>query len=130
MNGRLATDKDVVDLERSEAGSRYDGHGVDRGFLNRMKRCGYLDVHNCRTSGLERLRIQYQQDGLVLFLGAGVSKASGIPEWRGLIDSMLVGFGLVRSHLHGRLECATVAIQLLRGTKASSRRVSARPVRP
>ena len=54
-----------------------------------MRQCGYLDSTDSRTSGLERLRLQYDSDGLVLFLGAGVSKASGIPEWRELIDLML-----------------------------------------
>jgi hypothetical protein len=54
-----------------------------------MRKCGYLDSTDRRTSGMERLRFQYDTDGLVLFLGAGSSKASGIPEWRGLIDRML-----------------------------------------
>jgi hypothetical protein len=76
-------------LERSKPGTEFASKGYDRMFLNRMQNCGYLDSGDRCTRGLERLRHQYDNDGVVLFLGAGVSKASGIPEWRELIDLML-----------------------------------------
>jgi SIR2-like protein len=86
----------IIDLERSGPGTEFAFKRYDRQFLNRMRTCAYLDSADRRTSSLERLRLQYDSDGLVLFLGAGVSKASGIPEWRELIDLMLktLGFGL------------------------------------
>jgi SIR2-like domain len=85
----VSTSAKIIDLQRSEPGTEFASKGYDRQFLNRMRACGYLDSADRRTSGLERLRLQYDSDGLVLFLGAGVSKASGIPEWRELIDLML-----------------------------------------
>jgi hypothetical protein len=90
---RLPRGHEIIDLEKSPPGTPYGDKGYDRQFLNRMRKCAYLDSKDRRTSGLERLRLQYQNDGLVLFLGAGVSKASGIPEWRGLIDGMLKTLG-------------------------------------
>jgi hypothetical protein len=86
---RLPTSDEIVDLERSKPGTEFASKGYDRMFLNRMQNCGYLDSGDRCTRGLERLRHQYDNDGVVLFLGAGVSKASGIPEWRELIDLML-----------------------------------------
>jgi hypothetical protein len=85
----LPTSAEIIDLERAQPGTEYGSKGYDRKFLNRMRKSGYLDSTDRRTSGVERLRLQFDSDGLVLFLGAGVSKASGIPEWRGLIDAML-----------------------------------------
>jgi hypothetical protein len=91
----LPTSGKIIDLQRSKPGTEFASKGYDREFLHRMRMSGFLDSADCRTSSLERLRIQYDSDGLVLFLGAGVSKASGIPEWRELIDLMLntLGFG-------------------------------------
>src|SRR5258708_3730925 len=91
----LLTSARIIDLQRSKPGADFASKGYDREFLNRMRMSGYLDSADCRTTCLERLRLQYDSDGLVLFLGAGVSKASGIPEWRELIDLMLktLGFG-------------------------------------
>lgn len=94
MMSRLPTSSEIIDLERSQPGTEFGSKGYDRQFLNRMRKCAYLDFADRRTSGLERLRLQYESDGLVLFLGAGVSKASGIPEWRGLIDAMLKTLGI------------------------------------
>jgi hypothetical protein len=91
----LPTIAEIIDLEMSPPGTEYVNKGYDRRFLNRMRKCGYLDSGDRRTSGLERLRLQYDSDGLVLFLGAGSSIASGIPEWRGLIDGMLKTLGFV-----------------------------------
>jgi hypothetical protein len=91
--GRLPAGEEIIGLERSQPGTEYGAGGLDRSFLNRMRQCAYLDSQDRRTSGLERLRLQYKSDGLVLFLGAGVSKASGIPEWRELIDLMLKTLG-------------------------------------
>ena len=60
------------------------------------------------AAAMERLRLQYDSDGLVLFLGAGVSKPSGIPEWRELIDLMLkaLGFGVARAFAWREIEIA------------------------
>jgi hypothetical protein len=88
----LPTSAETIELERSQPGTEFGNRGYDGRFLSRMRKCGYLDSADRRTSGLERLRLQYDSDGLVLFLGAGSSKASGIPEWRGLLDGMLKTF--------------------------------------
>jgi hypothetical protein len=42
----------------------------------------------------EQLRKRYQENGVVLVLGAGVSKGSGLPPWEGLLS------GLATRHLH------------------------------
>lgn len=42
----------------------------------------------------DRLLAQYQKDGLVLFLGAGVSLGSGIPSWNSLIEDVLQQVGI------------------------------------
>ena len=58
-------------------------------LLRRMQAYGYLTGDNIRTSGLQRLGHAWRTEGLVLFLGAGVSNVSGIPGWRALLDALL-----------------------------------------
>jgi hypothetical protein len=99
---QIPTNDMISDLERSAPGTQFAFRGYDPQFLNRMRKCGYLDSMNRRTSGLERLVYQYNNDGLVLFLGAGVSKASGIPEWRELLDMMLTTLKLGPVRENGR----------------------------
>jgi hypothetical protein len=41
------------------------------------------------SSDLERLRTAWSHNQLVLFLGAGVSLAYGIPSWKNLVVEML-----------------------------------------
>ena len=79
---RLPTAQEVIDLERAEPDTSFDGKPYDQKFLNRMQTYGFLDGHLRRSTGCERLRLRCQRDGLALFLGAGVSKASVIPDWR------------------------------------------------
>ncbi len=91
---QLPNKHQVIELQMSPPGTEFGDQGYNRQFLNRMQKCAYLDSADRRTSGIERLRLQYERDGLVLFLGAGVSKPSGIPEWRTLIDAMLRTLGI------------------------------------
>lgn len=80
----------IFDLERADPGTSYRARkGLDPRFLERMRKCCYLDPRDCRTSGFDRLKLQYLRDGLALFLGAGVSHDSGVPDWRRLIEAML-----------------------------------------
>lgn len=58
-------------------------------LLRRLRQAFFLDK-DCRPlSARERLMEQYRKDGLVLFLGAGVSAGSRIPNWRDLADALL-----------------------------------------
>jgi hypothetical protein len=58
-------------------------------LLRRLRRSCYLDDSDRPFTAQERLMEQYRRDGLVLFLGAGVSRGSGIPNWVSLSESML-----------------------------------------
>jgi hypothetical protein len=57
-------------------------------LLRRMRRSCYLDEHDKLLNAKERLLEQYRRDGLVLFLGAGVSRGSEIPNWVRLSELM------------------------------------------
>jgi hypothetical protein len=59
-------------------------------LLRRLRRACFLDKDNHPLSPPERLISLYKQDGLVLFLGAGVSRDSGIPSWAKLADNVLL----------------------------------------
>ncbi len=43
---------------------------------------------------MQRLKYLYRTQGIALFLGAGVGKAGGIPDWRGLPDRLLAKSGM------------------------------------
>jgi hypothetical protein len=64
-------------------------------FLRRFRNACFLDNQNRRLTALERLIAQYRKDGLVLFLGAGVSRGSGIPNWPGLTSEVLKKSGIL-----------------------------------
>lgn len=59
-------------------------------FLRRLRKACFLDKDNKRLSSFERLIALYKKDGLVLFLGAGVTKDSDIPRWSKLADKVLL----------------------------------------
>lgn len=63
-------------------------------FLRRMQKAFFLDAGNKPHCAQVRLIEQYGNDGLVLFLGAGVSKGSGIPNWPDLTDALLLKSGV------------------------------------
>jgi SIR2-like domain len=81
--------ENVIQIERLPAGEALDPNRFERGLLRRMQDYGYLTPDHRRASGLDRLKHALRSEGLVLFLGAGVSKASGIPGWRELLDALL-----------------------------------------
>ncbi len=43
-----------------------------------------------RVKLLKQLKLCYKRDDLVLFLGAGVSKEAGVPDWNTLVSDLLV----------------------------------------
>jgi len=59
--------------------------------VERLQKSCYLagDGRLDRLEPRARLLAQYLKDGLVLFLGAGVSVGSGIPNWKCLSEKML-----------------------------------------
>ncbi|HEV3333224.1 MAG TPA: SIR2 family protein [Bryobacteraceae bacterium] len=63
------------------------------GFLRRMRSACFLNAKK-PLSPLSRLVAQYAKDGLVLFLGAGVSYESGIPNWSELSRELLLKAGV------------------------------------
>ncbi len=65
-----------------------------RRFLRRLRQAYLLDAQDRPLSARLRLIKQYKNDGLVLFLGAGVSVGSGIPNWPKLADTVLEKSGL------------------------------------
>ena len=75
-----------------------DVHKFKR-FLRRMRMGFFLDSQNRPLSARQRLVNQYKQDGLVLFLGAGVSVESGVPNWPVLVNRVLLKSGIARRDL-------------------------------
>jgi len=55
-----------------------------------MTNACFLDEDHRQLGPLKRLLRQYTRDGIVLFLGAGVSVESGIPNWDALADALLL----------------------------------------
>ncbi len=68
-------------------------------LLRRMRNAFFIDSRNRPLSCRERLIAQYKKDGLVLFLGAGVSAESGIPGWPTLAAEVLSKSGISPQHL-------------------------------
>lgn len=64
-------------------------------FIERMRKSCYLDEQNHRLDAFGRLRAQYLNDGLALFLGAGVSAGSNVRGWQPLAENLLDRLGLV-----------------------------------
>jgi SIR2-like domain len=68
-------------------------------FVRRLQQSCFLD-ENCRPlQARDRLIEQYRKDGLVLFLGAGVSRESGIPSWPELTKEMLLASGVAADEI-------------------------------
>src|SRR5262245_39925694 len=65
-----------------------------RYLLRRLKQSCFLDQDGRPFSPRERLIAQYKNDGLVLFLGAGVSVDNGIPSWSKLARDILLASGV------------------------------------
>ena len=55
-----------------------------------------------RDEYISRLKQSYKNDGLVLFLGSGISKDSGIPVWDDLLYELFVA--LIRDKLGNKME--------------------------
>ena len=68
-------------------------------LLRRLRQGFFLDSHHQPLSARERLVQQYKKDGLVLFLGAGVSVGNGIPNWPKLANDVLLASGIVPAEL-------------------------------
>jgi hypothetical protein len=75
-------------------GASADGSKRHPALLRRLRQAFFLDREGRPLSARERLVEQYKKDGLVLFLGAGVSVGSGIPSWPRLAESMLHSSGV------------------------------------
>jgi hypothetical protein len=67
-------------------------------FLRRMRMAFFLDSQNRPLSARQRLVNQYKQDGLVLFLGAGVS-VEGCTQLAGSCESRFAEVGNCSSGL-------------------------------
>lgn len=65
-------------------------------LLRRLRNACFLNDQNQPLLPQERLISQYRKDGLVLFLGAGTSKSSGIPNWPELAGEVLQKSGIER----------------------------------
>ena len=68
-------------------------------LLERLEKTCYLakdtkDQSYRALEARERLLAQYNKDGLVLFLGAGVSVGSGIPKWNKLVEDVFKRVGI------------------------------------
>lgn len=78
------TEKQIRDLLRRGSSPDHQSRIVER-----LRKSCYLDDNYRKLSPKQRLIEQYRKDGLVLFLGAGVSMDSGIPSWTKLIKKLL-----------------------------------------
>ena len=68
-----------------------------------------------RLSTEERLQCQYCNDGLVLFLGAGVSCASGLPSWSELVNDLAARAEL---RIESRYGCSEISASELLSREA------------
>jgi SIR2-like domain len=84
---------DIKNIIASAPGTDWSKH-ADQKLLERLQLSCYLDGNWVRLDGWKRLKHQYENDGLVLFLGAGVSKDSGIPDWNEVLDEILHESGI------------------------------------
>jgi hypothetical protein len=86
------THDDIDSILRGDASA--DGSKRHAALLRRLRQAFFLDREGQPVSARERLVEQYKKDGLVLFLGAGVSVGSGIPSWPRLAESVLQSSGV------------------------------------
>ena len=86
-------DRDIINriLAAGPADNERDGCAH---LLERLRKSCYLDPDDRPLNPAGRLLAQYRTDGLVLFLGAGVSLCSGIPSWPRLAKEVLLELGL------------------------------------
>jgi len=90
-----------ADIDRIvREGAAVDDESRFRQFVRRMQKAFFLDVKNRSLPARKRLVEQYRKDGLVLFLGAGVSSGSGIPNWPELADKLLLKSGVKSTDLN------------------------------
>jgi hypothetical protein len=97
---QLPPTRDEIQRIVFEEGPSRDDKSRLSEFLNRMRRACFLNARNERVPPRERLVAQYAKDGLVLFLGAGVSKESGVPNWSELAEAVLLKSGVKPDELH------------------------------
>jgi len=69
-------------------------------LLRRLKQAFILDHRFQPMPARERLAQQYKKDGLVLFLGAGVSRGSHVPSWPELADAVLLKSGIAEDEVN------------------------------
>lgn len=85
--------RNEIDRVVFETGPSAEDESRFPGFLRRMRSACFLNAKE-PLSPLDRLVAQYGKDGLVLFLGAGVSCESGIPNWSELSRRLLLTAGV------------------------------------
>ncbi len=68
-------------------------------LFRHLKVSNYVDDRGQVLHPTDRLAAHYERDGLVLFLGAGVSVDSGIPNWHDLAERVLCRSGITNSTL-------------------------------
>jgi hypothetical protein len=88
INEHPANEDDIKRI--IEFGAHEDDIDPRKHLLKRLQTSCYLDENNPKRplNARQRLLEQYRNDGLVLFLGAGVSLESGIPTWTALIQDV------------------------------------------
>jgi|ERR1700688_4446094 SIR2-like domain len=69
-------------------------------LLRRLRQSFFLDSQDQPLSARARMVRQYKNDGLVLFLGAGISVESGIPSWPKLAHDVLVASGVATEQVN------------------------------
>jgi hypothetical protein len=85
------TRNDIDRILREGAHAEESSH---RYLLRRLRQSCFLDAQDRPLSSRERLVAQYKNDGLALFLGAGVSIDSGVPSWPKLARNILIASGV------------------------------------
>ncbi len=93
-SAQLPPGREQIDRILAEGASAHDVKHHPA-FVRRLKQAFFLNSEGRPLSARERLIEQYKKDGLVLFLGAGVSLASGIPSWPKLAENVLLAAGVV-----------------------------------
>jgi hypothetical protein len=86
---------DIADIVENGAKASFWRKNTPKHYeqlLRRLQQSCYLDRADAPLTAQQRLIDQYRRDGLVLFLGAGVSRGTSdcrIPNWEGLSELML-----------------------------------------
>ncbi len=90
--------RETIDRMVREGASADDKTRSPR-FLRRLQQAFILDKEFRTMSARERLVQQYKKDGLVLFLGAGISCGSKIPSWPKLANKVLLKSSISQEEL-------------------------------